>query len=115
MIDEMSFCELMNRCGREVNALAHVKGFWPEPCTPLMAAVKLALIGSEISEGLEAVRNGNPPSDHCSELSALEEELADAAIRIMDLAVENGMDLGRAILVKHQFNKTRPPLHGKLF
>jgi NTP pyrophosphatase (non-canonical NTP hydrolase) len=39
-------------------------------------------------------------------------ELADIMIRVMDLAEGMGVDLGKEILEKHEYNKTRPYKHG---
>ena len=41
-------------------------------------------------------------------------ELADALIRIFDLAGRKGIDLEAAVLAKHDFNKGRPRMHGRL-
>lgn len=38
--------------------------------------------------------------------------MADAVIRLFDLAGAMGHDLGRAIIEKHEYNKTRPFRHG---
>lgn len=66
----------------------------------------LALIHSEISEGLEAARK-DLPSDHIEGFSGLEEELADAVIRICDLAGALQLRLGAALTAKLAFNRTR--------
>jgi NTP pyrophosphatase (non-canonical NTP hydrolase) len=47
-------------------------------------------------------------------LSCLEEELADIIIRCLDTAHTFNLDIGRAILDKCEYNKTRPWMHGKL-
>jgi NTP pyrophosphatase (non-canonical NTP hydrolase) len=72
---------------------------------------KLMLIVSELGEALEAHRKGLE-SDHCPGLSGMQEELADVQIRLFDLAEMLGMDLLSAVMQKHNFNKTRPYLHG---
>lgn len=76
------------------------------------AGEKIALMHSELSEALEADRNGNPPSDHIPLFSGIEEEFADVVIRILDFAQHKGLDVANAILAKHEFNKSRPYKHG---
>lgn len=73
---------------------------------------------SEASEMWEAYRKGelNKPCDKAERMSepltCLEEELADIVIRALDTAETFGVDLERAMRVKHAFNGTRPPKHG---
>lgn len=66
----------------------------------------LCLIHSEISEGLEGYRK-NLNDDKLTHRKMLEVELADAAIRIFDLAGGLGFDLGAAIAEKMEFNANR--------
>jgi NTP pyrophosphatase (non-canonical NTP hydrolase) len=75
----------------------------------------IALMHSELSEALEALRTGNGPSDKIPEFSGAEEELADTIIRIMDLSMAEGYRIAEAIETKMQYNKGRPPKHGKKF
>lgn len=67
----------------------------------------LCLVHSEISEGLEGYRK-NLMDDKLPHRKMLEVELADAVIRIFDLAGGLGFDLGSAILEKMEFNAMRP-------
>lgn len=72
----------------------------------------IALIHSEVSEALEALREGNPPSKVIEGVSQAEEELADTVIRIMDIAYTHKWNLPKAIFLKIEYNKTRPYRHG---
>jgi NTP pyrophosphatase (non-canonical NTP hydrolase) len=95
-----------------IHANARAKGFWDRDRHDGGA---LALIHSEVSEALEALRDGNPPSEKAPGFSSVEEELSDVVIRIMDLAAGRGWDVAGAILAKIQYNAGRPPMHGKEF
>ncbi|HYT43597.1 MAG TPA: hypothetical protein VEP90_14760 [Methylomirabilota bacterium] len=66
----------------------------------------LALIHSEISEALEGFRK-DLWDDHLPYRKMAEVELADAIIRILDLADRCGYDIGSAIAQKHRYNMYR--------
>lgn len=77
----------------------------------------VALIHSELSEALEELRKGHDP-DHVyfgkdGKPEGFPIELADAAIRIMNVLTEIGLDLEDMVRVKSEYNKTREALHGK--
>lgn len=72
-----------------------------------LVAEKLCLIHSEISEAMEGHRKGLM-DDKLPHRSMIEVELADAIIRIGDLAGALQLDLGGAIAEKMQFNSVRP-------
>lgn len=84
------------------------------PQTPLerrlakaLVAEKLCLGHSEISEAMEGHRKGLM-DDKLPHRPMIEVELADAMIRISDLAGALNLDLGGAIAEKMAFNATRP-------
>ena len=112
----------------EVHSLAVDKGWHEEPLVAQNAtgelgvdvngvAAKLMLIVSELSEALEELR-ADPSRIRETYHSAdgkpegFPVELADAAIRIMDLAGALKVDLGSAMMNKHLYNITRPRRHG---
>ena len=108
----MKFEKEWDRISKKVymNAVNH--GFWQEEPND---GERMALIHAEVSEALEALRNGNPSSNKIIEFSSLEEELADAIIRIMDYAFGNDLDIAGAIIAKIEYNKSREYMHGKSF
>jgi NTP pyrophosphatase (non-canonical NTP hydrolase) len=71
-----------------------------------LVAQKLCLGHSEISEAMEGHRK-NLMDDHLPHRKMVEVELADALIRICDLAGALGMDLGGAAKEKLAFNAQR--------
>lgn len=103
------FFELM---GEVANKTAKDHGFWERDPSE---AEMLALVHSEISECLEALRRKNPADNKIPKFSGAEAELADAVIRIADLAHEKGWRVGQAIAAKMAYNETRPYKHGKEF
>lgn len=66
----------------------------------------LALIHSEVSEALEGYRK-DLMDDHLPHRKSIEVELADAVIRIADLADYLELDLGGATVEKFAYNQTR--------
>jgi NTP pyrophosphatase (non-canonical NTP hydrolase) len=96
---------------KSIHQLAIEKGWWEKDRE---IPELLCLIHSEISEALEAYRvkglenwieNGKP--------EGVAVELADAIIRILDLAEYFGFNMEKEILNKHEYNKSRPYRHGQ--
>jgi NTP pyrophosphatase (non-canonical NTP hydrolase) len=71
-----------------------------------MFPVRLMLIVSELAEAMEGHRK-NLMDDKLPHRKMQEVEIADAAIRIFDLAGAMGYDLGAAIVEKLSFNAQR--------
>jgi hypothetical protein len=96
-----------------VYGIARSKGFHDEP-VPM--AVSVANLHGEVSELWEAYRRGmlDKPCDKktAEPLTCMEEELADIIIRALDTAEENGVDIGRAVLIKSAYNETRSHRNG---
>jgi len=93
---------------------AKEKGFWDGEYSHDKIGNKLALVHSEITEVLEAIRKS-----HGSE--KVVEEMADVIIRILDVyaAMRNEEQilhsLDEVLEAKINKNKERPRLHGNLF
>lgn len=74
---------------------------------PHVVGEKLMLVVSEIAEAMEGHRKGLQ-DDKLPHRPMIEVELADAVIRICDLAGALNLDLGGAIKEKLEYNKHRP-------
>lgn len=101
--------ELFMQC----HTASYDAGWWHDPDTgaalidnPYVVPTKLMLTVSELSEGMEGYRKGLK-DDHLPHRDMLEVELADAAIRIADLAGALGYDLAAAMYEKLQYNAER--------
>jgi NTP pyrophosphatase (non-canonical NTP hydrolase) len=84
---------------------------------------RLGNIHCEVSEAWEALRAGMNAVDvkYCTKGATSQKEakpegfsieLADILLRVFDLAEAEGIDLQKALAMKHAYNKTRPPMHG---
>lgn len=112
------------------------KGFWPDNPKDRNVGELLMLVVSELSEALEADRKGEKVSLFSSDLNYVltekddevfkrdfekyvknrwEDEIADAVIRLFDIAVGTGISLEWHISAKMRYNKLRPYKHGKAY
>jgi NTP pyrophosphatase (non-canonical NTP hydrolase) len=93
---------------------AREKGFWDGEYSHDKVGNKLALVHSEVTEVLEAIRKSKG-SEH------IVEEMADVIIRLLDVyaAMKNEEQilhsLDDILEAKVNKNKERPRLHGNLF
>ena len=99
---------LVYACHSASKAAGWWKGGFDEAGKPRLELIgwKLALIHSEISEATEGFRK-DIPDDKLPHRKMAEVELADACIRIFDLAGACGFDLGAALVEKLAFNAAR--------
>ena len=94
----------------------------------LQTARRLALIQSEISEALEACRKGRYADREAFQKAgatkeafeeymkdSFEDELADALIRILELAATEGIDMDVHVSEKMKYNADRPYKFGKAY
>lgn len=88
--------------------LAARSGWWDgiDPFDKYVFGTKIGLIHSEISEAMEGGRK-NKMDDHLPHRKAEEVELADAIIRIFDLAGARRLDVADAIMEKLAYNQQR--------
>jgi NTP pyrophosphatase (non-canonical NTP hydrolase) len=90
------------------------KGFWNNPKNFDVFGNKLALVHSEVTEVLEAIRKNKGSEE-------IVEEMVDILIRTLDLyaSMRNAgfvnHSLDEILFKKMEINKARPALHGNLF
>jgi NTP pyrophosphatase (non-canonical NTP hydrolase) len=83
---------------------ARARGWWDNQRN---VGEALCLIHSEISEAMEGFRRARM-DEHLPDLPSIAVELADALVRIFDLAGGMTLPLGEAFARKLHYNMTRP-------
>lgn len=99
--------------------------------TPTVLAIaRCGLVGTEVAEMIEEARTGRPldviryespdgvasftQEGECQKPTGFPIEMADVMIRLFDMAGCYGIDLGRAVRLKSEYNRSRPYKHGKV-
>lgn len=100
----------INEIAKEIHENARLHGWWDDERA---FGEIIALCHSELSEALEAYREGQPPEwDNHGKPDGTAVEMIDCVIRIFDYLAKEGIDIERIMLEKHEYNKTRPYKHG---
>jgi NTP pyrophosphatase (non-canonical NTP hydrolase) len=114
--------DLLDQLAETITDNADRKGFWDITDPDLNIPLKLALCFTEISEALEAHRElyDDAEADPLTGMTPMQEEdfteeLADAIIRVLDIAGGYELPIGDAIISKIEKNRARPPKHGKRY
>lgn len=101
---------------QQIHDNAVKKGFYKRRTSKVdRINTRLMLIVGELAEAQEELRAGHAPTETYLKDGKPEGfpiELADALIRLLDLAGWLGIDLDKAVKIKTRFNTTRPYKHG---
>jgi NTP pyrophosphatase (non-canonical NTP hydrolase) len=121
----------MNELRDKIHANAKAKGFWDRPTE---FGTRLMLVASELAEALDADRNGadrarlDEVEEHMGKeddkfiiqfqrdvRGSIDEEIADAIIRLLDICGGYDVDIDRVVKLKMHYNSLRAHMHGKKY
>ena len=124
----------LTELSQQIHAGNVQRGFYDHPAT---FPDRCMLIVSEIAEAVEAHRNGKMAVQgaarylietkseidirdfsqdfRCLIKDTVQDEIADAIIRLLDLSGYMGIDIDAHVHAKLAYNATRPRLHGKAY
>lgn len=114
---------------KEIHQINKDKGFWDKERN---VGEMLMLVTSELGEAMEAHRKrkfadwegyeaalkteGNTPENFQTHIKdSFEDEIADATIRLLDMAAGLNIDLDKHIQAKLNYNRSRERFHGKKY
>lgn len=118
----------LNNFSSQIHSDNKKKGFWDHP---IERGTRLMLVVSELGEAVEADRKGKHADINSFEKwkkvlgydeaftkfvkDTYEDEIADAIIRLLDLAGGENIDIGKHVEYKLTYNKRRGHKHGKKY
>jgi NTP pyrophosphatase (non-canonical NTP hydrolase) len=118
---------MLNEIAKEIHANNVSKGFYDKPVD---FGTRIALMHSELSEALEAHREGKVCHGDIKLINSfvidemfetdykigikgtIEEEMADIIIRALDYCAFKGIDIDEHVKAKMRYNSMRPHMHG---
>lgn len=105
---------LLDSLSARIHEVSKEKGFHD---TDRSLPHTVGMVVTELAEMIEVERAGQAGarSDKIPDHTKLEEEVADAIIRLLDLAGKLGLKVGGAVVAKHAYNQGRPHRHGKAY
>ncbi len=107
---ELQALSLADRVTREISTSEDERELLYSMCRRNTGEL-IALMHSELSEGLEGDRKPHPDK-HCPEFDNLAVELADTVIRIMEFGYARDIPIAEALIAKADANARRPFMHG---